>query len=106
PSLKSALPSPLFAVASPDWSVIEVARLFLPNTSPISSIGTPASMPVLTVTIMSMAELEAPAARVAPTGKAIRVVLERGAGAVLLQVADNGAVVSALVVYKVPFGNV
>jgi hypothetical protein len=45
-----------------------------------------------------MAELEAPANRLMPTGNAMRVVFERGAGALLLQVADKGAVVSGLVV--------
>jgi hypothetical protein len=55
---------------------------------------------------MLMEELQALAAKVAPTGKAIRVVLEGGAGADELQVADNGAVVSGLVVYKVPAGKV
>ena len=62
-------------------------------------------MPVFTVTIMLMAELDAPAVNVAPTGKAMRVVFESGAGAVALQVADNGAVESGSVVYCVPAGN-
>src|SRR6266496_1364509 len=81
------------------------ARLFLPNTSPISSIGVVASTPVFTVTIMLMAELDEPVVSVAPTGKAMRVVLESGDGAVELQVADSGEVLSGLVVYKVPAGN-
>src|SRR5436190_24150389 len=81
-------------------------RLFLPNTSPISSIGIDALMPVFTVTTILMDELQAPAARVAPTGKAMRVAEESGAGAEEDQVADRGAVVSALVVYNVPAGKV
>jgi hypothetical protein len=44
------------------------------------------------------------AASVAPTGKAILVVFESGAGADDDQVADKGAVDSASVVYKVPAG--
>ena len=38
------------------------------------------------------------AGRVEPNGKAMRVVFESGDGAVELQVADKGAVVSGLVV--------
>jgi len=46
-----------------------------------------------------MDELQVPPeANVAPTGKAMRVKLESGAGAEDDQVADRGAVVSALVV--------
>jgi hypothetical protein len=45
-----------------------------------------------------MDELHEPAVRVAPTGKAMRVAVERGAGAEDDQVADKGAVVRALVV--------
>src|SRR6478672_5504627 len=82
-------------------------RLFLPNTSPISSIGIEALIPVFTVTTILMDELQVPPeARVAPSGKAMRVVLESGAGAEDDQVADRGAVVSALVVYNVPAGKV
>jgi hypothetical protein len=55
-------------------------------------------MPVFTVTTRLIDELHEPAVRVAPTGKAMRVVLESGAGAEDDQVADKGAVVSALVV--------
>jgi hypothetical protein len=40
----------------------------------------------------------APAVKVAPTGKAMRVVSESSAGAVVLQVADIGAVVRGEVV--------
>jgi hypothetical protein len=43
-------------------------------------------------------ELHTPAVSVAPTGKAMRVAVESGAGAEDDQVADRGAVVSALVV--------
>src|SRR5229473_2322590 len=82
-----------------------VPRLLLPNPSPISSIGTEASMPVFTVTVMLMAELDEPTVNVAPAGKAMRVVFESGDGAVALQVADNGAVESESVVYSVPAGN-
>jgi len=55
-------------------------------------------MPVLTVTTILIDELEVPTANVPPTGKAIRVVFESGAGAVALQVAASGDVVRALVV--------
>jgi hypothetical protein len=55
---------------------------------------------------MLMDELQPLAAKVAPTGNAMRVVLESGAGADELQVADSGAVVSGLVVYSVPTGKV
>ena|SRR5438128_1298012 len=81
--------------------------VFLPNTSPISSIGTDASMPVFTVTIMLIEEAQVLAARLAPTGKAMRDVFESGEGAVALQVADNGATVNGLTVlsaYRVPTG--
>src|SRR6185312_1836601 len=100
-----ALPSPLFDVRSPDWSVMVELMVFLPNTSPISSIGTEALMPVFTVTTILIDELEAPTTSVAPTGKAMRVTVFNG-GAELTQVADNGAVVKAVVVYSVPAGNV
>src|SRR5713226_5995782 len=84
-------------------------RLFLPNTSPISLIGIDALMPVATVTIMLIDELQAPAAggagNVAPTGNAILVASASGAGAVEVHVADNGAMASRLVVYNVPAGN-
>ena len=79
--------------------MIVVDRLFLPKTSPISSIVFDALMPVLTVTTILIDELQVPPeANVAPTGKAMRVRLESGAGAEDDQVADRGAVVSALVV--------
>ena len=55
-------------------------------------------MPVLMVTTILMAAVDAPAAKVAPTGKAMRVVLDSGAGGVVLQVAANGAVVRGEVV--------
>src|ERR1044072_748274 len=83
------------------------ATWLAPNTSPISSIGTEASMPVLMVTTILMEVLHAPPeARVAPTGKAIRVVFESGAGAEELHVADKGAVERALVVYSARAGKV
>src|ERR1041384_7242306 len=80
--------------------------LFFPNTSPISSIVFDALMPVFTVTTRLMDELQAPEVNVAPTGKAMRVVFDSGEGAVDDQVADNGAVERAEVVYNVPAGNV
>jgi len=55
-------------------------------------------MPVFTVTVMLMAELDEPTVNVAPAGKAMRVVFESGEGAVALHVADKGAVVSGLTV--------
>src|SRR6185369_9256910 len=98
PSVKSALPSPLFAVGSPDWSVIEPATEFLPNTSPISWIGADALAPVLTVTIILIGELAALAASVEPAGKAMRTRFDNGAGGVVVQVAESGEVPSGDVV--------
>ena len=91
---------------SPDWSVISVDRLFLPNTSPISSIGFEALMPVFTVTTTSIPDEQLETVRVAPTGKAMRVAVDNGEGALDVQVADNGSVDNALVVYSVPAGKV
>src|SRR5882724_2490232 len=82
------------------------AILFLPNASPISSIVFEALMPLLTVTIMLTEVAQVAAVKVAPTGNAILVVLESGTGAVDDQIADSGAVDSAVVVYKVPTGKV
>ncbi len=62
--------------------------------------------PVLTVTIMLIGELVALAVRVEPTGNAMRTRFDKGAGGVVVQVADNGEVPSGDVVYSVPAGNV
>src|SRR5438874_11056277 len=87
---------------------MSAARLFWPKASPISLIGIDALMPVWTGTIMLTDELHAQpadgAGSVAPTGNAILVVEESGAGAVHDHVADIGAVVRAVVVYNVPAG--
>ena len=70
--------------------MVELAT-FVANASPISSIGIEALIPVLIVTIMLIGALDAPPAKVAPTGKAIRVTVFNG-GAELTQVAANGPV--------------
>jgi hypothetical protein len=65
-----------------------------------------ASIPVFTVTTTLTEEPQTLVASVTPTGIAMRVVFERGEGAVVLQLAESGAVVRALVVYCVPAGKV
>ena len=70
----------------------------MPKASPIASIPADASIPVLMVTIILMLALHAAAPKSAPPGKAILVVLDRGAGGVADQVADKGGVVSGEVV--------
>ena len=53
---------------------------------------------MVTIIFILTSELQAPAARVEPTGKATRDVFESGDGGVALQVADNGATDNGLLV--------
>src|SRR5437762_3139398 len=78
-------------------------KKFLPNASVISQMGLLALMPVFTTTTNGKLALGGPDARLAPTWKAMRLMLATG-GCALTYVAASGAVVRGSVVYRVPAG--